>query len=108
MGDHPHGTRACYRHGCRCLCCRAANARYEQERARDHALGKLRLGSRISATEARRRIRQLKAEGVPVAAHLGLKRPSVRSHTVRVTVKTLLRIRALCRRYLWEPDERNA
>ena len=29
----PHGTRARYRSGCRCLPCRAANSRYESERA---------------------------------------------------------------------------
>jgi hypothetical protein len=32
--SRPHGTRARYRAGCRCLPCRAANSRYEAQRQR--------------------------------------------------------------------------
>jgi len=107
MPDHPHGTRACYKHGCHCLLCRAANAQYIAEYRKDRAHGRRRLCSLISAKEARKRVRQLQAEGVLVAQQLGLKHPSVRLQTDRVTWKKWLKIKALWRRYLWEPTEQN-
>lgn len=58
----PHGTRKKYRSGCRCLICRAANARYESERARVHVPG----GgtSLVPATAAREHIHQLSKDGL--------------------------------------------
>jgi hypothetical protein len=106
MPDDAHGTRRQYKRGCRCLTCRAANARYEAARSRDKAKGIRRLGSLISATDARRKVEQLKREQVNVAERLGLKRARVRLHT-RITVRTWLKIRALWRRYLVEPDHQN-
>jgi hypothetical protein len=36
---HPHGTRVRYMTGCKCMLCRAANSRYETERAKARANG---------------------------------------------------------------------
>lgn len=107
MPDDAHGTRRQYKRGCRCLCCRAANATYEAARARDKAKGICRLGCIISATEARRKVAQLQREQVNVAARLGLKHHSVRLHAHGVTLKKSLKIRALWRRYFVDPDLQN-
>ena len=102
-----HGTRRQYRQGCHCLPCRAANARYEQERARDKAKGIPRLGTLISAKEARKRIQQLTVEHVPVASRLGLKHHLVRLHpSGQMTYGKWQRIRQLYDALMAEgPDE---
>lgn len=59
---HPHGTRARYKAGCRCLLCRAANARYEAERAQARAAGDN--NSLVAADAAREHLLRLSREGV--------------------------------------------
>lgn len=60
--DRPHGTRQKYKSGCRCLLCRAANARYESKRAKAYLPG----GgtSLVSATAAREHILELAKAGL--------------------------------------------
>jgi hypothetical protein len=60
VSRQPHGTRARYRLGCQCLPCRAANARYENQRWRARR-GAPRV---VSATPARAHIAALSREGV--------------------------------------------
>ncbi len=64
--DKPHGTRTKYKAGCRCLPCRAANARYESERSRARAAGDW--NGLVSATAARKHIFRLSKQGVGRAA----------------------------------------
>jgi len=61
-GKKPHGTRVKYKAGCRCLMCRAANARYEASRAKARAAGDW--NGLVSAEEARRHILALSKKGV--------------------------------------------
>ncbi|MGG5257485.1 helix-turn-helix transcriptional regulator [Phycicoccus avicenniae] len=67
QAQHEHGTHACYvLDRCRCRPCAAANARYEQQRARRHAYG--RFDTYVDAQPARDHVRRLMDAGV------GLKR----------------------------------
>ncbi len=58
----PHGTRLKYLGGCRCLPCRAANARYESLRIRARRAGDW--NGVVSAGRARRHLRALARSGV--------------------------------------------
>ncbi|MBV9811356.1 MAG: hypothetical protein JO326_01295 [Acetobacteraceae bacterium] len=58
----PHGTRARYVSGCKCLQCRAANSRYSCEAQRRHDSGDT--GNVIDASEAREHLRWLSRRGV--------------------------------------------
>jgi len=58
----PHGTRLKYKAGCRCLACRAANARYETARAHARASGNW--NGLVSAEAARTHILKLSKQGV--------------------------------------------
>lgn len=58
----PHGSRTKYKSGCRCLLCRAANARYEAERAKART-GANRNGL-VSANAAREHIARLSKDGL--------------------------------------------
>lgn len=60
--SRPHGTRRCYKTGCHCTPCRAANAEYMRLYRRALLLGRPRLGSRISAARLHTLIRALQAE----------------------------------------------
>lgn len=60
--DQPHGTRARYAAGCKCLLCRAANSQYEAKRQRLIRAGQWR--AVVSATKARRHLRSLANLGV--------------------------------------------
>jgi hypothetical protein len=62
MADIVHGTRAHYRGGCRCTCCRAANAAYISHYRRRRAAGRPLLGSRIPAHRTHILMRALRAE----------------------------------------------
>lgn len=57
-----HGSRARYMVGCRCLPCRAANSRYECERARARKSGDW--NGMVDAARARRRILRLGEQGL--------------------------------------------
>ncbi|MEN1976879.1 hypothetical protein [Cellulomonas olei] len=66
IANHQHGTHAMYVHdACRCPACSAANARYEQDRARRNAYGRSDL---VDAGPVREHIAALSTAGV------GLKR----------------------------------
>ncbi len=60
--DKPHGTRLKYKAGCRCLPCRAVNARYEAKRAKARASGPW--DGLVPANSARRHILKLSRQGV--------------------------------------------
>jgi hypothetical protein len=60
--DKPHGTRIKYVGGCKCVPCRAANSRYETERAAARKAG-LSNGI-VSSKKARRHILMLASVGV--------------------------------------------
>ncbi len=58
----PHGIRLKYQSGCRCLLCRAANSRYESERARARAAGGW--NGLVPAKAAKKHILRLSRQGV--------------------------------------------
>lgn len=58
----PHGTRARYASGCRCLPCRAANSRYESERLLARRDGDW--NGVVCSDRARRHIEQLQQLGI--------------------------------------------
>ena len=58
----PHGVRLRYMSGCRCLLCRAANSRYETERAAERRAGGW--NGLIPAGAVRRKLLQLSRVGV--------------------------------------------
>lgn len=60
--EKPHGTRARYAGGCKCMLCRAANSRYEVDRAALRRTGEW--NGIVSADNARKHILQLSAAGV--------------------------------------------
>lgn len=60
--EKPHGSRLRYMAGCRCLLCKAANARYESTRAKDRASGSW--NDLVPAETAREHILKLSAQGV--------------------------------------------
>jgi hypothetical protein len=105
--DPSHGTRARYRHGCRCLPCKAANARALTDWRRARKAGRVPLGALVPAVEAHRIIKVLRAEWQTKAA---LARDLGRHHDLArlsqqdmITVRMLLRIRYLYRVRMLEP-----
>ena len=62
LARREHGTRLRYLGGCRCLPCRASNARYEQARAAARRRG--RGNPIVDAGEAQRHIRWLARQGI--------------------------------------------
>ncbi len=60
--DKPHGTRARYVAGCKCVPCRAANSRYNTEREAAKKAGDYR--GIVSADRARRHLLKLSKQGV--------------------------------------------
>lgn len=58
----PHGTRARYVSGCKCLRCRAANSRYSCGAQRRHDAGET--GNIISAAAARKHLTKLSSSGI--------------------------------------------
>lgn len=73
LPEKPHGERVRYMQGCRCMLCRAANSRYETERA---ALRRIGQGNGlVPADRARRHVEKLSRAGVrrrSVAAAAGV------------------------------------
>lgn len=57
----PHGTKASYQRGCRCLPCRLAPARYQREYVARKKRGEMLL---ISPDETRERLLQLRKQGL--------------------------------------------
>lgn len=60
--DKPHGTRLRYMAGCRCMLCRAANSRYETERAAARKAGDW--NGLVAAKKARKHIQWLGVRGL--------------------------------------------
>ncbi len=59
---HPHGTRVRYVTGCKCMLCRAANSRYETERALARKNGDW--NGLVFADRARAHLRMLSRRGI--------------------------------------------
>ena len=96
-----HGSRCCYRHGCRCLRCRSAEAGYRSRLRKGKAKGLPLAGKLVKAGATWRRVKQLATEGfthAEIAKRLGLKTARLRWHHERVRVSTAARIEALYRR----------
>jgi len=101
--EYPHGTRRRYQiDGCPCAACRAANTAYGASYREARRAGRPLLGAHVASPEAARVIAALLEDGFPktqIATWLGqpwlcyLRRPGD-----RVTVRTLLRLRAVQRR----------
>jgi hypothetical protein len=60
--DKPHGVRLRYMAGCRCLLCRAANSRYESERAQARKNGEW--NGLVPAEQARQHLLTLSSAGI--------------------------------------------
>ena len=103
---YPHGVRMRYRVGCRCSECRAANTRYECERAKARRSGDFR--GLVDADRARRHILKLRRRGVGykivsdasgvatsiVQDILGKRRRNIRAHTERRILAVNIKCRA--------------
>lgn len=103
-----HGTRSRYQSGCHCVACRVAEAMYRKTLRGKHVKGLPILGAIISAVEAHRKIRQLKAERLSkaeIARRLGLKRPILEWHPERIRIKSALRLHRLIRELMLEGGE---
>jgi hypothetical protein len=59
---HPHGTRVRYMTGCKCMLCRAANSRYETERAAARKNGDW--NGTVDAAPLRLHLRKLSRRGI--------------------------------------------
>lgn len=104
-----HGTRAIYRAGCRCSHCRAANAAYWQSWHLATLKGRPLLGARVSAVEAHRLLKIMRAEWLTkrrLAVALGIRFKDLArlSHRHTISVRMLLKIRRLYRRFMLEGD----
>lgn len=107
VSPEDHGTRRQYQSGCRCLPCRAAEATYRAELRRKQVKGLPILGAYISASEAWARIRVLKQEHFANRQITGRRdhnRPKLTPEG-RVRLVTLIRLRALCQRYLIDDND---
>lgn len=113
----PHGTRAAYLRGvgpergpgkgCRCRACRVANAAYLQRYRQLRRAGTVLLGAKIAADNAKRLIEQLRREDLTktaIAHALGLRSPGLKVQN-RITVRRLLKIKRVHRRYFSEASE---
>lgn len=104
MHEPPHGTRRRYQiAGCRCPLCTTANTRYSADWNTARRTGRPVLGAHVAGREAARIVAALVAEGYPkqqIATWLGYRWPRLpRSYRdAGVTVRTVLRLRALQRR----------
>lgn len=95
-----HGTRKAYRHGCRCLPCKAANATYWSAWYRDRRQGVRRLGSRVPADHAWTLIRRLLPEygtKAALAAELGYQTRTLQLQRTAVLLRNVLKLRRLHR-----------
>lgn len=104
--DRRHGDRRTYRQGCRCVSCRAANAKAEADRVAKHRKGLVLLGARVPAAETWDLIRRrLKPECLPqtygaVALLLGYGYPMLQFGRALITERTRRRVLRLARQRL--------
>jgi hypothetical protein len=102
--DASHGTRRHYQKArCRCPRCTTANTQYSAHWNAARRTGRPFLGAHVAGREAARIVAALVADGYPktqIAAWLGYRcRRLSRNYTgAGVTVRTLLRLRAIERR----------
>lgn len=99
-----HGLRPTYAAGCRCLRCRAANARYITTLRRKKLAGTLILGAIRSAKEVQQMLKALHREHVTntqLAHELGLHSAQVKVHP-RITVRKHLRIQRVYDKFMRE------
>ena len=97
-----HGTRACYRSGCCCLTCRAANATYEQARATYRRTHVLTAQCRVEARPVWEAVRWLVREGYTrsqLAQLLGRRHREFNIGRRTVTARTAATILALYRHH---------
>jgi hypothetical protein len=106
--ERRHGTRRQYQTGCTCTPCRAAEAAYRQALRRLRAEGKIPMGVHVDAKQMWKQIKAMRVERMTyaeIARRLGLHTPRLYLHPDRVTLKSLLRVRALYQRLMLEqPD----
>ena len=104
MDDPQHGVRRTYQHGCRCAACTTVNTAYSAQYRQAARAGRPPLGAHVAGTEAARVIAALVAEGYrtgQIGAWLGHRRQLHWRRGAGVTVRTMLRLRAIQRR-IWE------
>lgn len=93
-----HGVRWTYQQGCKCVPCRAAEARYRSELRKRHAKGLPILGSILPAADAARMVRSIQIEGYrrrQLAEQAGLHRntlPGLKPSQL-VQLRTILRVK---------------
>lgn len=107
-GALAHGTRARYKSGCRCTRCRAANAAYWRRWHIQTRAGRPLLGARVSAVEAHRLIKIMRAEWIEkrrLAAALGISPKNLArlSHQRTISLRMWLKIRRLYRQCMRAP-----
>lgn len=97
-----HGVRRTYQHGCRCASCAAANTAYSASYRQARRAGRPPLGAHVAGTEVARLIAALREDGythAQIVAWLGYRGRVLHfRHRRSVTIRTLLRVRALVRR----------
>jgi hypothetical protein len=101
IGDH--GTRNCYKAGCRELRCKAAEAAYRSARRQQQAKGQPAGGTLIPAGRLWRMIRALQGEQysiLQIAGMLGLKTAKIQFNHSHVTLKSFCRVRALYKKIM--------
>lgn len=102
-----HGGRRTYQRGCRCPACTDANRQYSARYRAARRAGRPLLGAHVAGTEAARVVAALVEEGfrkMQIGTWLGHRWPRLYFRVVRrgrvagVTVRTVLRLRAMQRR----------
>ncbi len=101
LAERPHGTRLRYIGGCRCMLCRAANSRYECERAAARRRGEW--NGLVDAAPARAHVLDLGRRGVGYKAVAAAANLAV-STVARIRSGERLRIRALHSRRILAVD----
>ncbi len=97
-------SRASYTAGCRCIICKAANARYISDLRKKKLKGTLILGAIISAQESKKRLKALHLEQFTqkrLAHELGLRSPQVKVHA-GITLRKHLRIQRVFQAFMTE------
>ena len=100
--DHPHGTRSCYRRGCHCTACRAANAAYQAHYAAQRAkhiplprsIVPVRLAQHVLKACRREWLSQYR-----LAKEIGMRDDSLRLHPGGITRSKLAKLAQRARYY---------